>query len=105
MMLSSALLSLDAFCIGYDTYFLTSNYTKMLLQRGLRPGPHWGSSECSPDLLAELGGQVLGREVKGVIRKMDWMGGNGNLWKGRRERLTPTRLGWVGSALPEMWLP
>jgi len=42
--------------------FSTSKYTKMCLQPGLRPGPHWGGLQHSPDPISA--------------------GGKGRWWKG-----------------------
>ena len=43
----------------------SSQYTEMRLRTGLRPSPHWGSLQCSPDTLAGFQGPLRGREGKG----------------------------------------
>jgi len=77
---------------------LTSKYTAMLVQTGLRPGPQWASMECSPDLLARRGGHFL------TDRRGDKWEGKRKLPKGMRWELAkrvgcPGALLWVGTCL------
>ena len=53
-----------------------SNMHKIVQRLGLRPKPYWGSSQCSPNLLAGKGegkggeGEGRGREQEGERREV-----------------------------------
>jgi len=66
----------------------------MLLRPGLHRGPHWGSSQRSPDLLAGLDGHILAEWKK--EGRNEGIEGKG-LQKRRRGKLAAKW--WPGSAL------
>ena len=67
---------------------------------GLRPRPHWGSSQRSPDPLAgKGGGEKRGKGSEGEGREGEGVGKEG---KGREERLPPLKFksGYIRPCLP-----
>ena len=65
----------------------------MRLQPGLRPGPHWRSSQCSPDTVAGFG-EVKKGEGKGKKRKGE---GEGKGRDGKKEENKGgEKRGWQG---------